>query len=82
MDILTLSIGGADGWTEGTSAVVASKIAASGKIVTIGAGNDVGNCPFGRLTSCADEICSTRDPPALGTPTVQEMVSMLSLSHR
>jgi len=39
MDILTLSIGGADGWTEGTSGVVASRIAASGKIVTIAAGN-------------------------------------------
>jgi len=41
MDILTLSIGGADGWTEGTSGVVASRIAASGKIVTIAAGNSV-----------------------------------------
>ncbi|KAF9050468.1 peptidase [Panaeolus papilionaceus] len=40
MDILTLSLGGADGWTEGTPAVVASRIAASGKIVTIAAGND------------------------------------------
>ncbi|KAF9547696.1 subtilisin-like protease [Agrocybe pediades] len=39
-DILTLSLGGADGWTEGTATVVASRIAASGKIVTIAAGND------------------------------------------
>ncbi|KAJ7767725.1 subtilisin-like protease [Mycena metata] len=39
MDILTLSLGGLGGWTEGTAAVVASRIAASGKIVTIAAGN-------------------------------------------
>lgn len=40
-DILTLSLGGADGWTEGTATVVASRIAGAGKIVTIAAGNDV-----------------------------------------
>ncbi|KAG8791007.1 hypothetical protein FRC12_010397 [Ceratobasidium sp. 428] len=39
-DILTLSLGGAAGWTEGASAVVASGIADAGKIVTIAAGND------------------------------------------
>ncbi|PFH53699.1 hypothetical protein AMATHDRAFT_187018 [Amanita thiersii Skay4041] len=39
-DILTLSLGGADGWTESSSAVVASRIAATGKVVTIAAGND------------------------------------------
>ncbi|KAF8634300.1 hypothetical protein AX17_004252 [Amanita inopinata Kibby_2008] len=39
-DILTLSLGGADGWTESSSAVVASRIAALGKVVTIAAGND------------------------------------------
>ncbi|KAF4599319.1 hypothetical protein EYR40_006411 [Pleurotus pulmonarius] len=39
-DILTLSLGGADGWTESVSAVVASRIAATGKVVTIAAGND------------------------------------------
>ncbi|KAF9526557.1 pyrolysin [Crepidotus variabilis] len=38
--IITLSIGGADGWTEGATSVVASRIAKSGKIVTIAAGND------------------------------------------
>jgi len=38
---LTLSIGGPDGWTEGTAAVVASRIASQGKIVTIAAGNEV-----------------------------------------
>ncbi|KAJ7772724.1 subtilisin-like protease [Mycena maculata] len=40
MDILTMSIGGADGWTEGTASVVSSRIAATGTIVTIAAGND------------------------------------------
>lgn len=33
-----MSLGGADGWTESTSSVVSSRIAASGKIVTIAAG--------------------------------------------
>lgn len=40
MDILTLSLGGVDGWTEGTSSVVASRIAQKGIVVTIAAGND------------------------------------------
>ncbi|KAF9028989.1 subtilisin-like protease [Hymenopellis radicata] len=40
VDILTLSLGGADGWTESSSSVVASAIARTGKIVTIAAGND------------------------------------------
>lgn len=37
-DILTMSLGGADGWTESSSAVVSSRIAATGKIITIAAG--------------------------------------------
>ncbi len=45
-DILTLSLGGAAGWTESASSVVASRIAATGKIVTIAAGNDVRAFPF------------------------------------
>ncbi|KAK0225536.1 pyrolysin [Armillaria fumosa] len=40
MDILTLSLGGVDGWTEGTASVVASRIAETGVVVTIAAGND------------------------------------------
>ncbi|KAJ7497644.1 subtilisin-like protease [Mycena latifolia] len=40
MDILTMSLGGPDGWTEGTGSVVSSRIAATGKIVTIAAGNE------------------------------------------
>ncbi len=46
-DILTLSIGGTDGWTEGTASVVSSRIAGTGKVVTIAAGNSV------RLTTTA-----------------------------
>ena len=49
-DILTLSLGGADGWTASASAVVASRIARNGKIVTIAAGNDVRITRF--LASC------------------------------
>ncbi|KAL0952205.1 hypothetical protein HGRIS_008814 [Hohenbuehelia grisea] len=40
MDIITLSIGGVDGWTEGTGSVVGSRIAEQGRVVTIAAGND------------------------------------------
>lgn len=40
-DILTLSLGGVDGWTEGAASVVASRIADTGKIITIAAGNAV-----------------------------------------
>ncbi|TFK50631.1 subtilisin-like protease [Heliocybe sulcata] len=40
MDILTLSLGGVEGWTESSSAVVASRIAGQGRVVTIAAGND------------------------------------------
>ena len=37
---MTLSLGGPDGWTESAGNVVASRIAASGKVVTIAAGNE------------------------------------------
>ncbi|KAJ6594206.1 subtilisin-like protease [Mycena capillaripes] len=40
MDILTLSLGGSNGWTEGTASVVASRIAAQGRVVTVAAGNN------------------------------------------
>jgi hypothetical protein len=43
MDILTLSLGGADGWIEGPSGVVASRLADKGKVVTIAAGKLVSN---------------------------------------
>ncbi|CAA7260654.1 unnamed protein product [Cyclocybe aegerita] len=39
-DILTLSLGEANGWAQSASAVVSNRIAATGKIVTIAAGND------------------------------------------
>ena len=39
-DVITLSIGGAHGWSTGAGAVVASRIAAEGRVVTVAAGND------------------------------------------
>ncbi|CAE6497433.1 unnamed protein product [Rhizoctonia solani] len=39
-DVITLSLGGPDGWTEAVSGVVASRIADKGRVVTIAAGND------------------------------------------
>ncbi|CCO36026.1 Minor extracellular protease vpr [Rhizoctonia solani AG-1 IB] len=39
-DIITLSLGGPSGWTESASAVIASRIADKGRIVTVAAGND------------------------------------------
>ncbi|KAH6897537.1 peptidase [Coprinopsis sp. MPI-PUGE-AT-0042] len=39
-DVLNLSLGGPNGWTTGAGAVVASRIAETGKIVVISAGND------------------------------------------
>ncbi len=39
-DILTMSLGGTDGWTENTVSVLSSRISDTGKIVTIAAGND------------------------------------------
>ncbi|EKM75550.1 hypothetical protein AGABI1DRAFT_79685 [Agaricus bisporus var. burnettii JB137-S8] len=39
-DILTLSLGGPDGWTESSSSVVASRLVEQGMVVTISAGND------------------------------------------
>ncbi|KAG8903005.1 hypothetical protein FRB99_003838 [Tulasnella sp. 403] len=39
-DILSLSLGGAQGWTSAATSVVASRIASAGRIVSIAAGND------------------------------------------
>ncbi|CAE7233221.1 unnamed protein product [Rhizoctonia solani] len=39
-DIITLSVNNVRGWTEGTSAVLASRIADKGKVVIVSAGND------------------------------------------
>ncbi|KAG9127742.1 hypothetical protein FRC07_010194 [Ceratobasidium sp. 392] len=39
-DILSMSLGGTEGWTEGAPAVVASSIADAGKVVTVAAGNE------------------------------------------
>ena len=40
MDILNLSLGGHDGWSSSSAAVVADRISQQGKIVTIAAGNE------------------------------------------
>ncbi|KAG8979396.1 hypothetical protein FRC05_008381 [Tulasnella sp. 425] len=39
-DVLSLSLGGPQGWTSAATAVVASRIAAKGRIVSIAAGNE------------------------------------------
>lgn len=39
-DVITLSLGGPDGWTESAGSVVASRIAQKGRVVTIAAGNE------------------------------------------
>ncbi|KAG9227173.1 hypothetical protein CCMSSC00406_0004288 [Pleurotus cornucopiae] len=39
MDVITLSLGGVDGWTEGMGSVVASRIASHGRVVIVAAGN-------------------------------------------
>ena len=46
-NILTMSLGGTDGWTESSSSVLSSRIAASGRIVTIAAGTS--RFPFSTL---------------------------------
>ncbi|CAE6531335.1 unnamed protein product [Rhizoctonia solani] len=38
-DVITLSLGGPDGWTESVTGVVASRIASKGRIVTVAGGN-------------------------------------------
>ncbi|KAF9488779.1 pyrolysin [Pleurotus eryngii] len=40
MDVITLSLGGVDGWTEGMGSVVASRIASHGRVVIVAAGNE------------------------------------------
>ncbi|KAJ7647008.1 subtilisin-like protease [Roridomyces roridus] len=40
MDIMTLSIGAASGWSEATASVVAERMVAQGRAVTVSAGND------------------------------------------
>ena len=39
-DVITMSLGGTAGWTEAVSAVVSSRVAKAGRIVTIAAGNE------------------------------------------
>ncbi|EJD40984.1 subtilisin-like protein [Auricularia subglabra TFB-10046 SS5] len=46
MDIITMSLGGASGWSDEAIAVVASRIAKLGPVVTVAAGNDGAVGPF------------------------------------
>lgn len=39
-DVITMSLGGPAGWTESVSSVVSSRVAKTGRIVTIAAGNE------------------------------------------
>lgn len=71
-DILTMSLGGADGWTESSSSVVSSRISANGKIVTIAAGNDVRTLPILEAATTHD---ISRATPVRGTHQVQETAS-------
>lgn len=72
MDVLTLSLGGVDGWTEGSASVVASRIAAQGRVVTIAAGNGTKTFPSQSLSSI--------EPGAhfsVHSPTSKPFLSML-----
>lgn len=40
MDVITLSIGGASGWSESTTSIIASRIVEKGRVVTASIGND------------------------------------------
>lgn len=76
-DILTLSLGGASGWAASTSAVVASRIANTGTIVTIAAGNDVCR-PLVHVFFEAEHYCR-RALQVLGILQAREMQKMPSL---
>jgi hypothetical protein len=58
MDILTLSLGTRQGWASTTTAVVADRIAQSGMIITVAAGNDgdFGSWDSGSPASSKDVI--------------------------
>lgn len=82
MDILTLSLGGADGWTESSASVVASKIARSGKVVTIAAGNDGG---YGSWYTSGPgngiDVISVASVNNLGIPLQNATVSGVTPAH-
>ncbi|EJD54860.1 subtilisin-like protein [Auricularia subglabra TFB-10046 SS5] len=46
MDIITMSLGGAGGWTDDPTSLVASRIAQLGTVMTIATGNEGGRGPF------------------------------------
>lgn len=51
-----MSLGGSDGWTESTTAVLSSRLSDAGKVVTIAAGND-GAWIVIQLTQCHTPLC-------------------------
>jgi hypothetical protein len=73
-DILTMSIGGVDGWTESSSSVLASRLADSGIIVTMSAGNNVRGFYFSEVLA----YYTQRVHPVLGIHPALQMESMLS----
>lgn len=77
-DILSMSLGGAFGWTDSVSAVIASRIAEEGTIVVIAAGNDV-SIRYQHL-QCLQPYSSFRAHMVRGMLPVLLPVSMLSLS--
>jgi len=75
LDVISLSLGGADGWTESASSTVASAIAKTGVIVTISAGNSV----RAHIPRCRNRTWSHRmfrEILVRGLLQVLEMVSM------
>ena len=46
MDVVNLSLGGPDGWTVSSSAVVASRLQKRGLVVAISAGNEGADGPW------------------------------------
>jgi hypothetical protein len=69
-----LSLGGADGWIESTSSVVASRLSDSGIIVTISNGNDVRGFYFSQTLP----YYIPRVHPVLGIQPALQLESVLS----
>ena len=83
-DILTMSLGGPDGWTEGSSSVVSSRIASTGKIVTIAAGQ-CAICLLISMTQATLQVTmvpkehSTRPGPATPLTLSLSLLSIIQL---
>lgn len=82
-DILTLSLGGANGWLEEAGGVVASRIADKGTVVTVAAGS----CrDFGRRGAVSDLGCFAGNDGAYGgwyissPSTGRDVISVASIN--